>query len=73
MAVLAGIAGPQFSKMWSPDSKPSWLEVDFKRPMVVPTKLEILIDEIDERNLVTSHFRIEKESKVYITGKAGWF
>jgi acyl dehydratase len=73
IAVLAGIAGPQFSKMWLPDSKPSWLEVDFKRPMVVPTKLEILIDEIDERNQVTSHFRIEKESKVYIIGKAGWF
>lgn len=71
IAVLGSIAGPRFSKMWSPTSPPSWLEVDFKRPMIVPTELKILIDENDECNVVTSYFRIEKESKAYITGKAG--
>jgi acyl dehydratase len=72
ITVLAGIAGPQFSKMWTPSSKASWLEVEFRKPMVVPTKLEILIDETDVRNVVTSHFKIVKETKVYIEGRAGW-
>ena len=71
MVALAGIAGPLFAKMWSPDSKPSWIEVSFKRPMVVPMKFELLIDETDERNVVISYFKIAKESKVYIDGKAG--
>jgi acyl dehydratase len=72
ITILAGLAGPQFSKMWAPVSKASWLEVEFKRPMVVPTKLEILIDETDVGNVVTSHFKLAKETKVYIDGSAGW-
>lgn len=72
ITVLSGIAGPQLSKMWAPVSKPSWLEVDFKRPMVVPTELDILLDETDVRNVVTSHFEIVKETKVYVKGRAGW-
>lgn len=71
IAILAGVAGAQFSKMWAPMSKASWLEVEFKRPMLVPTELEILIDETDVRNVVTSHFKIAKETKVYVEGSAG--
>ena len=72
ITVLTGIAGTQFSKMWAPASKPSWLDVEFTRPMVVPTKLDILIDETDVRNVVTSHFMVVKDSKVYIKGSAGY-
>lgn len=72
ITILSNVAGPQFSKMWAPVSKPSWLEVAFKRPMVVPTRLEIMIDETDVRNVVTSHFKMLKESKLYIEGRAGW-
>ena len=72
ITVLTGIAGTQFSKMWAPASKLSWLEAEFKRPMVVPAKLDVLIDETDERNVVTSHFKIVKDSKVYIEGSAGY-
>ncbi len=71
MVVLAGTAGPRFEKLWSPESRPSWLKVEFKRPMVVPTSLDIFIDETDERNVVVSHFKVTKHSKVYIDGKAG--
>lgn len=72
ITVLARVAGPQFNKMWAPSSRASWLEVEFKKPVVVPAKLEILIDETDVRNVVTSYFKIVKETKAYIDGRAEW-
>ena len=68
---LTASASNPFAEMWTTSTRPSWLEVDFKRPMVLPIELE-LVGEINDPPTHQAAFCLEHKSKVFVTGRAGW-
>ena len=49
-----------------------WLEASFKRPMVVPTKLDLLTGQSLSQSQDGGRFRIAQGEKVHIEACAGW-
>ena len=61
-----------FKEMVEQMAKPFWLEVNFKRPMVVPVKLQVAISDSRQSSTGRDYFKVKKGGKVYIEGEAGW-
>ena len=70
---LARTENTAFSQMWCTSSRPSWLEVEFKRPMVVPMKVEVKTNLAYVQDREPACFELENNLKTYVAGKAGWF
>ena len=56
----------------SSNPKGRWLEAGFKRPMVVPTKLDLLTSQSLPQSQESCHFRIANGEKVCIEAQTGW-
>ncbi len=61
-----------FKEMLEHTAKPFWLEVNFRRPMVVPVKLQVAIGVSRQSPGERDSFQVKKGDKVYIEGAAGW-
>ena len=69
---LARAENTPFSEMWCTSNRPSWLEVEFERPMVVPMELKVKTNLAYVREGEPAYFQLESDLKTYVSGKAGW-
>lgn len=72
LELLRSSTGTIFHEMIGRTAKPFWLEVRFRRPMVVPIALQVSFCEKQQPDGVRAYFRVGKAGKVYIEGEVGW-
>lgn len=72
LEMLRSVTDSVFAQMIDHTSDPFWLEVEFKRPMILPIALHVLFGEEGRPSSKKGHFQVKKEEKVCIEGEVGW-
>ena len=71
-SVLSDGPRAQFKQIWWTSDKPSYLEVAFKRPVVLPTKVTTRFQDTPGKDPQVAEFDVMRGEKINVNGKVGW-
>lgn len=57
-------------EIWWESERPCWMEVAFKRPMVLPAVLGVKVGKVERGGVI--HFAVVKGDKICVEGKTGY-